>query len=69
MESLQAQYHCLWESSECPLILVLPSLNEILIKLIQSRLKLRRPVTIITPEIYSVFPPNLPLAAQVYFSN
>jgi hypothetical protein len=49
MESLQAQYHCLWEASDYPLILVLPSLNETLLRLIQNRLKLNRPVTIITP--------------------
>lgn len=68
MDWFQNQYHCLWERSSLPLILVLPTLNEPLLALLQTKIKLTRPATIITPEIYAVFPPNLSLAAQVFLS-
>lgn len=49
MESFEAHYHSLWDSSPFPLILVLPTLNENILKLLQSRIKVTRSVTIITP--------------------
>lgn len=68
MDWFQSQYHMLWKKTRTPLVLVLPTLNEHLLNLFQSKLKLTRPVTIITPEVYSAYPCQLSLAAQVYFS-
>jgi hypothetical protein len=68
MESFEALYHALWLPTKLPLVLVLPTVNETLLKLLQNRIKIRRPVTIITPEVHELFPKNLPLAAQVAFS-
>lgn len=68
MDWFQSQYHMLWKKTKTPLVLVLPTLNEHLLNLFQSKLKLTRPVTIITPEVYSTYPCQLSLAAQVYFS-
>ena len=68
MDWFQTQYYTLWERTKIPLILVLPTINEHLLSMLQNKVKFVRPATIITPEIYETFPLNLSLAAQVYFS-
>jgi hypothetical protein len=49
MEWFQSQYHSLWEKTTVPIVLVLPTLNEELLAMLQGKLKLARPATIVTP--------------------
>jgi hypothetical protein len=58
----------MWKNSTKHLVLILPTLNENIIKALQARLRVTRPLTIICPEVHETFPNNLSLAAQVLFS-
>jgi hypothetical protein len=68
LESLENIYHAMWRNSSKHLVLVLPTLNENIVRMLQNRLRVSRSLTIICPELHEVFPNNLSLAAQVLFS-
>ena len=69
MESFENLYPTVWEETDRHLILVLPTLNQHLFALLQNKLKSKRSLTIVCPEVHENFPANLPLAAHVYFSS
>ena len=50
------------------MILVIPTINAKILELYQDKLKIKRSVTLICPEIHEIMPINMSLAGYLLFS-
>lgn len=69
MESFESLFYHMWRGDNKTVIIVLPTINEAILKHFQARLPLRNNISIICPDTHELYPTNLSLAATLYFSN
>lgn len=59
----------MWKSSNKQFILIIPAINEFLLELYQSKIKLNKNITLICPESHELYPKSLPLSACLLYSK
>jgi hypothetical protein len=68
MDSFESMFTHIWQESSKHMILVVPTINSEILQIYQEKLKIKRTVTIICPEVHPLFPVNMSLAANLLFS-
>lgn len=58
----------MWKESSKHMILVIPTINCEILQLYQEKLKIKRSITLICPEVHELFPANMSLAGCLLFS-
>lgn len=59
----------MWKSSNKQFILIIPAINQFLLELYQSKIKLNKNITLICPQSHGLYPKSLPLSACLLYSK
>jgi hypothetical protein len=57
----------MWKCSNKHFILILPAINEVLLQLLQEKIKISKNITLICPESHQQYPKSLPLSACLLY--
>jgi hypothetical protein len=68
MESFENMFTHMWKESSKHMILVIPTVNSEILQIYQEKLKIKRSVTLICPEVHELFPLNMSLSGCLLFS-